>query len=66
MNNRPLDRGIGRATLQFRDRSGVWRTIGETDADPQQIIRQLRGLASRYSDGVRAVDGSGRLLDLLF
>lgn len=58
--------GIGRASIQFRDLGGNWRTINETDAEAQNISRQLKLLSQRYSNGVRAVDGSGRLLDILF
>lgn len=65
MNIRPIEFGIARASLQFRDLGGNWRTIAECDADPQHITRELRVLATRYKDGVRAVDRSGRLLDLL-
>jgi hypothetical protein len=63
--NRPIEHGISRASLQFRDLGGNWRTIAGCDADPQRVSSELKVLAQRYRNGVRAVDGSGRLLDIL-
>ena len=52
--------------VQIQDHSGAWRTVSNVINDLQRIGFELRAVASRYPDlRVRAVDKSGRLIDLI-
>ena len=52
--------------VQIQDRSGVWVTVSNVFNDLQRIAFELRSIAKRYPDRrVRAVDKSGRLIDLI-
>jgi len=55
---------MSRAYIQFQDRSGMWRTLNECDADQVTIKHRLDD-AERSYGRVRAVDTSTRgLIDL--
>lgn len=53
--------------IQAQDTTGNWRTYHITNtSNSQRILIEMRSLKSRYPDfRVRAVDGNGRLIDLL-
>jgi hypothetical protein len=53
--------------IQVQDTTGNWRTYHITNNTNSQIVlAEMRSLKSRYPDfRVRAVDRTGRLLDLL-
>jgi hypothetical protein len=53
--------------IQAQDTTGNWRTYHITSINNSQVVLiEMRSLKSRYPDSrVRAVDRSGRLIDLL-
>ena len=52
--------------VQIQDHSGVWVTVSNVIFDLQRVGLELRSIASRYPNRrVRAVDKSGRLIDLI-
>jgi hypothetical protein len=53
--------------IQAQDTTGNWRTYHITNINNSQVVLiEMRSLMSRYPDSrVRAVDRSGRLIDLL-
>ena len=52
--------------IQAQDTSGNWRTYTIVANDPQRILSEMKSLQSRYpSYRVRAVDASGRVVDIL-
>ena len=52
--------------VQIQERTGVWVTVSSVFNDLQRIGFELRSVASRYpARRVRAVDKSGRLIDLI-
>jgi hypothetical protein len=53
--------------IQAQDNTGNWRTYHITNINNSQVVLiEMRSLKSRYPDfRVRAVDRSGRLIDLL-
>jgi hypothetical protein len=53
--------------IQAQDTTGNWRTYHITNINNSQVVlAEMRSLKSRYPDfRVRAVDRSGRLIDLL-
>jgi hypothetical protein len=53
--------------IQAQDTTGNWRTYHVTNINNSQVILvEMKSLKSRYPDfRVRAVDGTGRLIDLL-
>jgi len=58
--------GEGEGEVQIQDYGGNWRTVSKVVNNLQRIGFELRSVKSRYPDRrVRAVDKSGRLIDLL-
>jgi hypothetical protein len=56
----------GLADIQFQQPSGLWQTVSRVANNLQRISFELRSVQARYPDRrVRAVDSSGRLIDLL-
>jgi hypothetical protein len=56
----------GLADIQIQDYSKMWVTVVRVVNNLQRIGYELRAVQSRYPDRrVRAVDNSGRLIDLL-
>ena len=54
------------ASIQILDYGGNWKTVSNVVNNLQRIEFELRSVKSRYPDRrVRAVDQSGRLIDLL-
>ena len=54
------------AEVQIQDYGGNWRTVSNVVNNIQRIGFELRSVKSRYPDRrVRAVNKSGRLIDLL-
>jgi lipoate synthase len=53
--------------IQAQDTTGNWRTYHITNINNSQVVLiEMRSLKRRYPDSrVRAVDRSGRLIDLL-
>jgi len=52
--------------IQLQDQSGMWRTYLVTINNSQMIQIRMKELKERYPDlRVRAVDRSGRLIDML-
>jgi len=52
--------------IQAQDTSGMWRTYHITMNNSQRILSEMRSIQSRYPNyRVRAVDQSGRVLDIL-
>ena len=52
--------------VQIQERTGVWVTVSSVFNDLQRIGFELLSVASRYPDRmVRAIDKSGRLIDLI-
>jgi hypothetical protein len=52
--------------VHIQERTGVWVTVSSVFNDLQRIGFELRSVASRYPDRrVRAIDKSGRLIDLI-
>jgi hypothetical protein len=57
---------MDQAEVQIQDYGGNWRTVSNVVNNLQRIGFELRSVKSRYPDRrVRAVDKSGRLIDLL-
>ena len=56
---------IARAYIQYQDKSGMWRTINECDADQVTIFHRLNDTERAYKTRVRAVDTrTGSIIDL--
>jgi hypothetical protein len=56
----------GLVNIQIQDYSKLWITVSRVVNSLQRIGYELRAVQSRYPDRrVRAVDNSGRLIDLL-
>jgi hypothetical protein len=54
------------AEIQIRDYGGLWLTVSSVVNNLQRIGFEMQSVQSRYPDRrVRAVDKSGRLVDLL-
>jgi hypothetical protein len=54
------------AAAQIQDYSGNWITVSNEENNLQRVGFEMRSVQSRYPDRrVRAVDKSGRLIDLL-
>ena len=52
--------------IQIQDHGGTWRAVSNVVDNLQRIGFELRSVQSRYQDRrVRAVDESGRLIDIL-
>jgi hypothetical protein len=52
--------------IQAQETTGNWRTYHITNNNSQRILIEMRSLKSRYPDfRMRAVDRTGRLIDLL-
>ena len=52
--------------IQLQDKSGMWRTYLITVNNSQMIQIRMKELKDRYPElRVRAVDRSGRLIDML-
>ena len=52
--------------VQLQDLTGNWRTFAITMNDSQLINAQMKELKDRYPDmRVRAIDSSGRVVDLM-
>jgi len=52
--------------IQVQDLSGNWRTYGRTQNVPAMILREMRAhQGNNPGRRVRAVDESGRLVDML-
>lgn len=55
-----------RIHIQVQDLDGMWRTFHTTENNSQRILSEMKTLKERYPDKrVRAVDTSGRLIDLM-
>ena len=56
----------GLADVQIQDYSKLWITVSRVVNNLQRIGYELRAVQARYPDRrVRAIDGSGKLLDIL-
>jgi hypothetical protein len=56
----------GLADIQVQDTSKMWRTVERVTNNLQRIGYELQAIQRRYPDRrVRAVDSSGKLLDIL-
>ncbi len=54
------------AEVQIQDYGGNWITVSNVVNNLQRVGFELRSVQSRYPDRrVRAIDKSGRLIDLL-
>lgn len=52
--------------IQAQDTNGNWRTIAITMNNPQQITSRMREVSNTYPNyRVRAIDGNGRVIDIL-
>lgn len=52
--------------IQIQDESGNWRTMAATINDSQVIRARMNEVKSQHPNSrVRAVDGNGRLVDLI-
>jgi hypothetical protein len=52
--------------IQVQDTTGNWRTYSVTQNISALVINAMKSLKGRFPDQrVRAVDGSGRLVDLI-
>ena len=52
--------------IQAQDRDGTWRTYHTTFNESIRILNEMKSLKDRYPHmRVRAVDNSGRLVDIL-
>jgi hypothetical protein len=61
---RMIDDGL--ADIQIQDRNKLWLTVERVQNNLQRIGYELQAIQRRYPDRrVRAVDNSGRLIDLL-
>jgi len=58
---------MDRVDIQAQDRSGVWRTYHTTmNNNSQRIIQEMNSLRNKFPEyRVRAVDKSGRIVDIL-
>ena len=56
----------GLADIQIQDASKMWRTVERVTSNLPRIGYELQAIQRRYPDRrVRAVDSSGKLLDIL-
>jgi hypothetical protein len=64
MRGRNMDNDV---EIQAQDTTGNWRTYHITNINNSQVVLdEMKSLKIRYPEfGVRAVDRSGRLIDLL-
>ena len=54
------------AEVQIQDYGGNWITVSKVVNNLQRLSFEMRSIQSRYPDRrVRAVDQSGRLIDML-
>lgn len=52
--------------IQVQDATGNWRTYARTQNNPQMILMRMKELANQFSRSrVRAIDESGRVVDIL-
>jgi len=52
--------------IQAQDASGMWRTFGTVENNSQRILSEMKSLKDRMPQmRVRAVDKSGRVVDIL-
>lgn len=52
--------------IQAQDQQGTWRTYSVTMADPIVVLQSMQSLKTRFPEyRVRAIDGLGRLYDIL-
>jgi hypothetical protein len=52
--------------IQLQDHDGTWRTYITTLNNSQRITSEMKQLKARFPDKrVRAIDASGRLVDLM-
>jgi hypothetical protein len=55
-----------RVHIQVQDLDGMWRTLHTTENNSQKILAEMRTIKERQPDKrVRAVDASGRLVDMM-
>ena len=55
-----------RVHIQVQDLDGMWRTLHTTENNSQKILSEMRTIKERQPDKrVRAVDDSGRLVDMM-
>ena len=56
----------GMADIQVQAATKMWRTVERVQLNLQRIGYELQTIQRRYPDRrVRAIDGSGKLLDIL-
>jgi hypothetical protein len=56
----------GMVDIQVQDVTKMWRTVERVQLNLQRIGYELQAIQRRYPDRrVRAVDSSGKLLDIL-
>ena len=52
--------------IQYQTATGNWTTVQQVLNDPHNISNALKSVKSMYPDSrVRAVDASGRLIDMI-
>lgn len=53
------------ARIQMQNRSGKWITVRETNADPSNLLLQMRNLQKTFTtERLRAIGSKGQLMDL--
>ncbi len=53
-------------SIQYQNANGNWTTVQQVMNDPHNIANGLRSAKSMYpSSRIRAIDQSGRLVDML-
>jgi hypothetical protein len=57
---------MNEVTIQFQDVTGNWRTVSKTINNSQMVLASMKSAQYMYPNcRIRAVDGYGRIVDML-
>jgi len=51
--------------IQYQDQTGNWNTVMVTEDFSQNIINAMKQVHDQYNCRVRAIDDSGKIVDIL-
>jgi hypothetical protein len=52
-------------SIQYQDQTGNWTTVMVTENFSQNIMNAMNQVKDQYDRRVRAIDDSGRIVDIL-